>query len=77
MPVYSIFRGAIGAVDKHLANEGRLVPIESVQDVHGKRTLIKRVPRSVAESTSKQTLHYIVDTIQQIAESRDGAMVRR
>lgn len=34
IPVYSIFRGTIGAVDRHLAANGRLVLIEKVEDVH-------------------------------------------
>jgi len=33
VPVYSIFRGPIGAVDRHLAAEGRLTLIESAEDV--------------------------------------------
>jgi predicted glycosyltransferase len=42
VPVYSIFRGKIGAVDRYLAEEGRLVLLESVEDV---RTKIVAVPR--------------------------------
>ena len=71
VPVYSIFRGAIGAVDKHLVKEGRLVLIESVEDVQ-KINLVKRPRRSVAEATSKETLQFIVDTIQQMAEGGAG-----
>ena len=42
VPVYSIFRGRIGAVDRYLADEGRLVLLESVHDV---QTKILAVPR--------------------------------
>ena len=33
VPVYSIFRGKIGAVDRYLAESGRLILLESVHDV--------------------------------------------
>ena len=69
VPVYSIFRGHIGAVDKQLEAEGRLVLVESVQEVHQKIILEKRMVKSLAEVTSKRTLQQIVDTIQEIVES--------
>jgi predicted glycosyltransferase len=68
VPVYSIFRGTIGAVDRQLKAEGRLVLVESVQDVHREIKLVKRPRKSVAEVTSRRTLQSIVDAIQQIAE---------
>jgi uncharacterized protein len=42
VPVYSVFRGHIGAVDRYLSSAGRLVLLESVDDV---RTKILPVPR--------------------------------
>ena len=42
VPVYSIFRGPIGAVDRYLAENHRLVMIERVEEV---RTKIKLRPR--------------------------------
>jgi predicted glycosyltransferase len=68
VPVYSIFRGSIGAVDKYLQAEGRLVLVESVEDVARKIALVKRTRKPLAEVTSKQTLHHIVNTIEQLAE---------
>jgi predicted glycosyltransferase len=68
VPVYSIFRGTIGAVDRQLKAEGRLVLVESVQDVHREIKLVKRPRKSVAEVTSKRTLQSIVDAIEEIAE---------
>ncbi len=69
VPVYSIFRGTIGAVDQRLSEEGRLVLVESPADVEGKIPLVKRVRRSTAESNSKRTFTQVVDAIQEIAES--------
>ena len=42
VPVYSIFRGHIGAVDRHLTSAGRLVLIESVEDVRRKIVVHRR-----------------------------------
>ena len=42
VPVYSIFRGKIGAVDRFLAENGRLVLVETVGEVREKILLIKR-----------------------------------
>jgi predicted glycosyltransferase len=42
VPVYSIFRGRIGAVDRHLADTKRLVLIEKVKDVQEKIDLRRR-----------------------------------
>jgi predicted glycosyltransferase len=69
VPVFSIFRGAIGAVDRHLNAEGRLVLVESLADVEAKIPIIKRPRKAIAEATSRRTLNQVVDTIQEIAES--------
>jgi predicted glycosyltransferase len=42
VPVYSIFRGRIGAVDQYLASTGRMVLLESVEDVQTKVVLKRR-----------------------------------
>ena len=69
VPVYSIFRGTIGAVDRRLSEEGRLVLVESEADVERKINLTKRVRRSAAETNSKKTFKQVVDTIEEIAGS--------
>jgi predicted glycosyltransferase len=70
VPVYSIFRGTIGAVDRCLAAEGRLVLVTSVEEVNQKICLGKRARKSLAEVTSRRTLQSIVDSIQEIIEQR-------
>jgi predicted glycosyltransferase len=67
VPVYSIFRGRIGAVDRHLSEEGRLVLVDSTENVDDQIRLVRRLRRPLREVTSKQTLHRIVDTIEEIA----------
>lgn len=69
VPVYSIFRGTIGAVDRQLTAEGRLVLIESGEDVDNKILLQKRPRRQVSEITSKDALLTIVDSIVEFAHA--------
>jgi hypothetical protein len=68
VPVYSFFRGAIGAVDRHLEADGRLILLQSLDDVNRKIQFVKRPRRAVADVASKRTLHCIVDTIAELAE---------
>ena len=42
VPVYSIFRGKIGAVDQYLADNGRLVLLSSAEDVKSKIVAVRR-----------------------------------
>ena len=42
VPVYSIFRGKLGAVDRYLAQHQRLILIESVEDVRSKIHPVRR-----------------------------------
>jgi uncharacterized protein len=67
VPVYSIFRGTIGAVDRQLKAEGRLVLIESIPDVRTKIALARRLRKPLADVISKQTLLEIVSAIEEIA----------
>lgn len=66
VPVYSIFRGTIGAVDRRLAQEGRLVLIESENEVETKIRLDRRLRSPLAEVTSRRTLFQIVSAIEDI-----------
>jgi len=68
VPVYSIFRGKIGAVDQYLANSGRLVLLENVEDIYTK-IILKKCRRSrKMEHTNRVALHRIVDEIAGIIE---------
>jgi predicted glycosyltransferase len=42
VPVYTIFRGQLGAVDRYLSSSGRLTLIENEQDIHDKIVLERR-----------------------------------
>lgn len=66
VPVYSIFRGTIGAIDHHLSETGKLTLIETVDDIHSK-IVVKRRDRSKSiPNTSSDTLMRIVDHIEDI-----------
>jgi len=68
VPVYSIFRGKIGAVDRYLANDGRLVLLESAEDVRTRIVLIRRARPVTPERTSSAALTAIVDHITSMVE---------
>lgn len=70
VPVYSIFRGKIGAVDQYLAGSGRLVLIESADEVETKIVLARRRRPGQCESGHGGALRRIVDNIVAIVESR-------
>jgi predicted glycosyltransferase len=63
VPVYSIFRGKIGAVDRYLANAGRLVLVESVDDVRTKIALVRRHRSGASGIGNSGALKKIVDNI--------------
>jgi predicted glycosyltransferase len=70
VPVYSIFRGKIGAVDHYLVDQGRLVLLETVEDI---RTKIKAVPRKQSKQLSRANspaLETIVQSVVSILENQ-------
>jgi hypothetical protein len=66
VPVYSIFRGKIGAVDRWLHEQGRLELIESVEDVHKKINVEKREIKPSIEPSSNRALSVIVEHIERL-----------
>jgi uncharacterized protein len=67
VPVYSIFGGAIGAVDRHLAETGRLGLIASVEDIPRKIVLARRPRYADLAFQPREALRVIVDQITQLA----------
>ena len=70
VPVYSIFRGKIGAVDQYLAASGRLTLLESVDDVRNKIPLVKRHRPAGPKSSNPTALRTIVDHVVSVMESK-------
>jgi predicted glycosyltransferase len=73
VPVYSIFRGAIGAVDRFLESQGRLVLLENVEQVQTKIRAVRRDKEVISLSHQKSpALETILQHISNIAESKNG-----
>ncbi|RYH00182.1 MAG: DUF354 domain-containing protein, partial [Alphaproteobacteria bacterium] len=66
MPVFSLFRGATGAVDRHLAAEGKLRFITSPEEVAA-IPLRKNSCSSPVPSLEPSSLVSVVDRIEEIA----------
>src|SRR5262245_36250580 len=63
VPVYSVFRGKIGAVDHYLAGQGRLVLLKNVEDVQTKIVLTRRDRPLRPEKRAETILQHIVGQI--------------
>ena len=68
VPVYSIFRGHLGAVDRYLSEQGRLTLLESVEDVNTKIVLERRTEARGDAMRLRPALGCIVDAIISVAE---------
>jgi predicted glycosyltransferase len=70
VPVYSIFRGPMGAVDRYLADNGRLIMLESVENVRTKLVIQPRQRSTNPQFGSRKSLRCVVEHIVSAAESR-------
>ena len=68
VPVYSIFRGKIGAVDRYLSQEGRLTLLQSVADVQSKMRIERRKKEASLPQKNRAALDTIVNHIIEILE---------
>jgi uncharacterized protein len=66
VPVYSIFRGKIGSVDKYLAEKGRLILIETIEDVRIRIRPLRRNKTDLAEFGDKTALKDILAAIEEV-----------
>ena len=77
VPVYSTFRGKIGAVDQYLSKTGRLVLLESADDVRGRLKLERRPRPSQPGARDNATLTTIVDHIVGVMHPAAAAVEHR
>lgn len=70
VPVYSVFRGKIGAVDQYLADTGRMTLLASVEDVEEKLRLTRWNRPDLSDNNNRPALQSIIQTIEKILESR-------
>lgn len=66
VPVYSIFRGELGAVDRYLADQGRLVLIRDAKEMRENVALRKRSRPEMVQQESRPALRQIVDHLESI-----------
>jgi predicted glycosyltransferase len=71
VPVYSIFRGKIGAVDQYLCSTGRLTLLESVEDVQNKISLVRRKKPEAPRNAHSAALNRIVEIIDILGKSKN------
>jgi uncharacterized protein len=67
VPVYSTFRGQIGAVDRYLASHGRLVLLEDASDVRRRVVLTKRRRDAASRQAGCGALDAIVEELVAVA----------
>ena len=70
VPVYSLFRGKIGAVDQYLAEKGRLILLESTNDVRDKIIFERWDRPAKSNNGNRPALKSIVNSIVKIMESK-------
>lgn len=75
IPVYSIFRGKIGAVDEFLAKEGRLQLVNNSDDLRSQVKLVKWPRPATPDVVNRPALSAIVRRIVNIANGDDDASV--
>ena len=68
IPVYSIFCGALGSIDKHLSDCGRLTLVKSVEEMRSRIVIEKCARTKNMERGSRPALQQIVDNLQAILE---------
>jgi predicted glycosyltransferase len=71
VPVYSIFRGKIGAVDQYLADQGRMTLIERPEEVATKIKVCRWNRPSNPDGRSRPALHYIVNCVMSVLAAKD------
>jgi len=70
VPVYSIFRGKIGAVDRYLADNGRLVLLENSDDIRTKIRFERRRIASTHHQSEGAALRAVVGNITGVLEKK-------
>lgn len=70
VPVYSLFRGALGAVDRHLAETDKLILLQSEDDVREKLRIVRRTRPVACKPSIGSTLDVVVNHVFAVARSR-------
>jgi len=76
IPVYSTFRGEIGAVDQYLSESGRLVLLETAADLESKIKLARRTISNKPQTRNRPALANIVNQVMGIVGSKSALPVQ-
>lgn len=68
VPVYSIFRGKIGAIDQYLSNCGRLVLLESLEQISQRVVIAPHARPAKPQHASSATLEVVIGHILRVLE---------
>lgn len=68
VPAYSIFRGKIGAIDQYLCNCGRLVLLESVEQISQRVVIAPHARPAKPQHASSTTLEVVIGHILRVLE---------
>jgi predicted glycosyltransferase len=71
VPVYSVFRSKIGAVDRYLSENGRLTLLENVNDIRSKMKIVKSRRSKFPEPPKHAALDRIIKIIGTILKEVD------
>ena len=75
VPVYSIFRGKLGAVDQYLSDTGRLTLISKPDEVESRIRLVSRDSAAVPRLRETSALNTVVRNIVLLSEhGRDAQL---
>lgn len=66
VPVYSVFRGRVGAVDKYLSKTGRLVLLRNAEDVRSRIQLSRRTKKREVNLCERLALKQIMAAIDEV-----------
>jgi predicted glycosyltransferase len=73
VPVYSIFRGQMGSVDRYLSETGRLTLIQSVEEVRRKIEPVRRKTSGCHRTDSNGALSFILNATNALLARRSAA----
>jgi predicted glycosyltransferase len=76
IPVYSIFRGKTGAVDRMLEDQGRLRIICDQDDIWSKIAFVRRDKNHVQNNKAQEALQDIIGHIEDIIQIESGRPFR-
>ena len=75
VPVYSIFKGRIGDVDKYLSQSGRLVLIDNTNDIKNKIIIRKRTKINTIDNLNSFALQSIVNSLESFIDEQRASKI--